>query len=35
MNTVEILTLVLVIFSTLTYIDNHQNKKATLYANSG
>ncbi len=28
MNTVELLTLVLVIFSTLTYIDNHQNKKS-------
>lgn len=27
MNTLEVLTLVLVIFSALAYIDNHQNKK--------
>ena len=27
MNTLEVLTLVLVIFTALAYIDNHQNKK--------
>lgn len=27
MNTLEVLTLVLVIFAALTYIDNHQNRK--------
>jgi len=27
MNTLEVLTLVLVIFAALAYIDNHQDKK--------
>lgn len=27
MNTVEVLTLLLVIFAALSYIDNHNNKK--------
>ena len=27
MNTLEVLTLVLVIFKALAYIDNHQNRK--------
>lgn len=27
MDTLEVLTLVLVIFAALTYIDNHQDKK--------
>ncbi|SET64200.1 hypothetical protein SAMN05216313_11052 [Enterocloster lavalensis] len=27
MNTLEVLTLVLVIFAALTYIDNHHDKK--------
>ena len=27
MNTLEVLTLVLVIFAALSYIDNHNNKK--------
>ncbi len=27
MNTLEVLTLVLVIFAVLTYIDNHHDKK--------
>ena len=27
MNTLEVLTLMLVIFTALAYIDNHQNKK--------
>ena len=28
MNTLEVLTLVLVIFAALTYIDNHQQKNS-------
>jgi len=27
MNTLEVLTLVLIIFAALTYIDNHQKRK--------
>ena len=27
MNTLEVLTLVLVIFTVLAYLDNHQNRK--------
>lgn len=30
MNTLEVLTLVLVIFSALAYIDNHRDKKYIL-----
>ncbi len=29
MNTLEVLTLVLVIFAVLTYIDNHRNSSRT------
>lgn len=31
MNTLEVLTLVLVIFSALAYIDNHRDKKYISY----
>ena len=30
MNTLEVLTLVLVIFAALSYIDDHNNKKKVL-----
>ena len=33
MNTLEVLTLVLVIFAALSYIDDHNNKKKELTAN--
>ena len=36
MNTLEVLTLLLVVFAALTYIDKPQiNGKAILYANRG
>ena len=35
MNTLEVLTLLLVVFAALTYIDTQINGKAILYANRG
>lgn len=32
MNTLEVLTLVLVIFAALSYIDNHNNKKKSPFS---